>query len=33
MADEIYTFLVGKPVFGKMNSIFQNLAYKPVPVN
>ena len=32
-ADEIYTFLVGKPVFTDMNHLFQDLAYKPVPVN
>ena len=32
-ADEIYTFLVGKPVFTQMNNIFIGLAYKPVPVN
>jgi len=32
-ADEIYSFLVGKPVFDQMNERFQGLAYKPVPVN
>lgn len=32
-ADEIYSFLVGKPVFNKMSSIFQGLPYQPVPVN
>ena len=32
MADEIYTFLVGKPVFADMNGLFDGLAYKPVPV-
>jgi iron complex transport system substrate-binding protein len=32
-ADEIYTFLVGKPVFKDMNAQFKGLAYKPVPVN
>jgi iron complex transport system substrate-binding protein len=32
-ADEIFTFLVGKPVYKDMNAIFQNLAYKPLPVN
>jgi len=32
-ADEIYTFLVGKPIFNTMNNIFHGLAYKPVPVN
>lgn len=33
MADEIYEFLVGKPVFSDMDRIFQGLAYKPIPVN
>jgi iron complex transport system substrate-binding protein len=32
-ADEIYTFLVGKPVFGKMDRAFQGLALKKVPLN
>ncbi|BCS88978.1 iron ABC transporter substrate-binding protein [Pseudodesulfovibrio sediminis] len=32
-ADEIYTFLVGKPVYSDMNGIFRGMAYKPVPVN
>lgn len=32
-ADEIYTFLVGKPVFKDMNAMFENLAYDQVPVN
>lgn len=32
-ADEIYNFLVGKPVFKDMDSIFHGLAYQPVPVN
>ena len=32
-ADEIYDFLVGKPVFDLMNERFQGLAYKPVPVD
>ncbi len=31
-ADEIYTFLVGKPVFGQMNALFRNQAFQPVPV-
>ncbi|MEF2145506.1 MAG: iron ABC transporter substrate-binding protein [Desulfovibrionaceae bacterium] len=31
--DEIYTFLVGKPVFKDLNAMFQGLAYQPVPVN
>lgn len=29
-ADEIYTFLTGKPVFSEMNKNFQNLAFKKV---
>jgi len=32
-ADEIYRFLVGKPVFKDMNAIFDGLAYQPVSVN
>ncbi|NDV19892.1 ABC transporter substrate-binding protein [Pseudodesulfovibrio sp. JC047] len=32
-ADEIYRFLVGKPVFDAMNELFMGYAYKPVPVN
>lgn len=32
-ADEIYTFLVAKPVFSEMSGLFGNMAYKPVPVN
>ncbi|MCD4744184.1 MAG: iron ABC transporter substrate-binding protein [Desulfobacteraceae bacterium] len=32
-ADEIYTFLVGKPVFPLMNKAFQNMAFKKVPLN
>ncbi|MEE4135254.1 MAG: iron ABC transporter substrate-binding protein [Desulforhopalus sp.] len=31
-ADEIYTFLVGQPVFAEMNRIFHNLIYQVVPV-
>ncbi len=31
-ADEIYTFLVDKPVFNQMNEAFQGLAYQPVPM-
>lgn len=31
-ADEIYTFLVGKPVFADMNDLFQGLAFSPVPL-
>jgi iron complex transport system substrate-binding protein len=29
-ADEIYEFLVGKPVFNQMNAFFNNMAYKAV---
>ncbi|WP_272701121.1 iron ABC transporter substrate-binding protein [Desulfovibrio sp. Fe33] len=32
-ADEIYSFLVGKPVFKDMDAQFKGMAYKPVPVN
>jgi len=32
-ADEIYTFLVGQPVFKDMNNLFHGMAFKPVPVN
>jgi len=32
-ADEIYTFLVGKPVFAKMNAAFGCLAFQPVPLD
>jgi len=31
-ADEIYTFLVGKPVFAQMNAMFQDLAFQAVPM-
>jgi iron complex transport system substrate-binding protein len=31
-ANEIFTFLVGKPVFKDMDGMFQNMAYKPVPL-
>jgi len=31
-ADEIFTFMVGKPVFQEMNGQFGNLAYKMVPL-
>jgi iron complex transport system substrate-binding protein len=31
-ADQIYTFMVGTPVFAEMNAQFQNLAFRPVPV-
>ena len=32
-ADEIYVFLVGKPVFSLMNKAFQGMAFKKVPLN
>ncbi|MDC0335777.1 iron ABC transporter substrate-binding protein [Pseudodesulfovibrio sp.] len=32
-ADEIYSFLVGKPVFKDMNALFHGLAYQPILVN
>jgi ABC-type Fe3+-hydroxamate transport system, periplasmic component len=32
-ADEIYSFLVGKPVFREMNDMFHGLAYTPLEVN
>lgn len=32
-ADEIFAFLVGKPVFADMNALFSGLAYAPVPVD
>jgi len=32
-ADEIFSFLVGKPVFADMNALFSGMAYVPVPVN
>jgi iron complex transport system substrate-binding protein len=31
-ADEIYAFLVGKPVFREMDRMFQGLAFKKIPV-
>jgi iron complex transport system substrate-binding protein len=31
-ADEIYTFLVGKPVFRDMDRMFQGLVFKKIPV-
>ncbi|WP_316860827.1 ABC transporter substrate-binding protein [uncultured Cohaesibacter sp.] len=31
-ADEIYSFLFGKPVFNEMNSIFNELVFRRVPV-
>lgn len=31
-ADEIFTFLVGEPVFKDMDAMFGNLAYKPIPM-
>ena len=32
-ADEIYTFMIGKPVFAEMNALFSNLAFRDVPLN
>ena len=32
-ADEIYTFLVGKPVFAEMKRIFQGLPFEKIPLN
>ncbi len=32
-ADEIYTFLVGKPLFHEMNSQFQNMAFARIPLH
>jgi iron complex transport system substrate-binding protein len=32
-ADEIFTFLVGKPVFAELNQAFDNLAFTQVPLN
>ncbi len=32
-ADEIFSFLVGKPVFATMNGLFMNMAFKNVPLN
>jgi iron complex transport system substrate-binding protein len=32
-ADEIYSFLVGKPVFQVMEQEFQNLVYRKIPLN
>jgi iron complex transport system substrate-binding protein len=31
-ADEIYTFLVGKPVFKEIDRMFQGLAFKKITV-
>jgi len=31
-ADEIYTYLVGKPVFADMSRSFDNLAFQPIPL-
>ena len=33
MADAIYTFMVGKPVFAEMNALFGNLAFRDVPLH
>ncbi len=32
-ADDIYEFLVSKPVFDSMNSLFKNMVFKPVDIN
>lgn len=32
-ADEIYTFMVGKPLFEELSGKFAHLAYKPIPLN
>ena len=32
-ADEIYTFMVGKAVFAEMNGLFQDLAFRRVPLD
>ena len=32
-ADEIYAFLVGEPVFARMNELFGGLAYVPIPLD
>ena len=32
-ADEIYTFMVGKPVFAELNGKFAGLAYQPIPLD
>jgi iron complex transport system substrate-binding protein len=32
-ADDIYSFLVGRPVFGEMNRLFSNLAFAPIPLH
>lgn len=32
-ADEIYTFMVGKPVFDELNKKFAGLAYQPIPLD
>ena len=32
-ADEIYTFLVGAPVFAEMNRSFGDMAFAPIPVD
>jgi len=31
-ADEIYTFFVGKPVFGDLNSQYRNLGFAEIPL-
>ncbi len=32
-ADEIYSFLVGVPVFSEMSRLFQDLVYQPIPLD
>jgi len=32
-AEEIFTFLVGKPVFAELNQAFGNLAFSKVPID
>jgi iron complex transport system substrate-binding protein len=32
-ADRIYTFLVGAPIFDRINAAFKHLAFQPVPLN
>ena len=32
-ADDIYKFLVSKPVFDSMNSLFKDMVFKPIELN
>lgn len=32
-ADDIYKFLVSKPVFDSMNSLFKDMVFQPVDIN